>query len=134
MKAERYFSQLDIASVVSHLIQLCEMTLGGMSVEGCKGFPERLCRELDRWTQGQIRLVLNAHHDIRDAPTPNEEGFRTLVRFGSETYGWLMLLPASDQPEQWYPMPGQRQSRPLSVVSYSGCLSLLALCCFLCTR
>ncbi|SRR5579885_575621 len=109
MKMERYLSQPDIASVVSHLIQFCEMTLGRMSVEGCKDLPERLCRELDRCTQGQIQLVLNARQDIRDAPTPNEEGFRTPVRFGSATYGWLMLPPASDQSEQWYPTPEQRQ-------------------------
>ena len=106
---ERRFSQLEIASIVSHLMQFCEMTLGRMTVEGCKDFPDRLCHELARCTRGQIQLVLAERNHLKDAPAPNEEGFKTYVRFGSETYGWLVLLSAPDQSEEWYPTPGQRQ-------------------------
>ncbi len=100
---------MEIVGVVSHLTQFCEMTLGRMAVEGCKSFPERLCQEVARCTRGQIQLVLNVRNHLKDAPAPNEEGFKTYVRFGSETYGWLVLLSASEQAEEWYPTPGQRQ-------------------------
>jgi DNA-binding CsgD family transcriptional regulator len=115
---EKRFPRLDIASIVLHLIQLCEMTLGRMTIEGCKGFPERLCHELARCTQGQIHLVLTARNDVRDAPVLNEEGFKTYVRFGNDTYGWLVLPSAPDQSQEWYPTPGQRQM----LASICGCL------------